>query len=87
MICRSGTIFGRDVVPDVCSTSATSSASAAPGCAAAPASTASGLKVKCPAGPDGINSITGIPRASATARAGVSMPCCTTSAFAFRSDR
>jgi hypothetical protein len=34
--CASGTIFGREVVPEVCSTRAMSSGAAAPGCARGP---------------------------------------------------
>src|SRR5208337_2155008 len=51
LMCRSGTIFGRDVVPEVCSTSATSSAAASPGRAAVPASLGGGCNTNAPAGP------------------------------------
>jgi hypothetical protein len=82
---RSGTILGRDVVPEVWSTSATSSES---GCGA-PAS-ANGIEsVKPPAGPlsSGVNSITGMLRRAATARAGESGPPSMISTLAWRSSR
>ena len=44
----SGTIFGREVVPEVCSTSATSSAAAWPGRAAAPAALAARRNAPAP---------------------------------------
>jgi len=57
----------------------------------APMAAADGLlaRVKPPAGPDSAatSSITGIPRACATARAGLSIPCPMTRAFALRSLR
>ena len=83
----SGTIFGRAVVPEVCSTSATSSLPARPGCAAFPASPPSRMKQPAPLSTSGTSSSTGTPNRCATARAGVSTPRCTTSARAFRSVR
>src|SRR5690606_27496387 len=83
----SGTIFGREVVPEVCSTSATSSGSAGPACAGLPA--VGPDRVKAPAGaPGGTASVTiGIDRARATSSAGEVEPASTTSALAPRSDR
>ena len=80
-----GTILGRAVVPDVCSTSAISPASAAPGCAAFAGVPPS--RVKLPARSPGTNSSTATPSFAATSRASVATPFCTTSALAFRSVR
>jgi hypothetical protein len=86
--CDSGTIFGRAVVPEVCSTSAISPAVAGPGSAGVPARPSGGCKLKAPAASgSGANAITGMHCAAATARAGVSAPRGTISALAFRSDR
>src|SRR6202000_2582533 len=49
LIWRSGTIFGRAVVPEVCSTSAISSDSAEPGTAALPARFVGEASIKSPA--------------------------------------
>ena len=81
--CVSGTIFGRAVVPEVCSTSATSSGCAMPGRAARPGVPPS--SVKDPAGPSGTTSSSGTPSFAAAARAGVSTPRITISALARRS--
>ena len=86
--CERGTIFGRDVVPEVCSTRAVSSAAAPPGCAAMPDSVAPrGSSVKLPATSPGTRSATGTPSFSATAIAGVSAPRSTISSRALRSLR
>ena len=83
----SGTIFGRDVVPEVCSTSAMSSACAVPGCAAVPDSGVTGSRVNDPAGAPGTSSTSGTPARAAASRAGVSAPRSTSIARGFRSDR
>ncbi len=85
----SGTSLGREVVPDVWSMRATSSGEAKPARAGAPESNRSGRRVKPPAGPwvSGTSSTIGMPRATATARAGLSMPSWMTSTRAFRSER
>ena len=55
---RKGTIFGRDVVPDVCSSSARSASAAAPGLAAAwHPSRKAGAKLPAPAARKGSSSI------------------------------
>src|SRR5690606_6751200 len=66
----SGTVLGRDVVPEVCSTSAMSSVPAWPVALAWPV--LGPLRVKAPAGaPSGTRKVTiGIDRARATSRAG-----------------
>ncbi len=88
--CDSGTIFGREVVPEVCSTMATSSGSAKPplaaGVAVLPAPTSS-VKLPAPAPASGTSSTMGTPSFLAAARAGVSTPRMTISSFAFRSSR
>jgi hypothetical protein len=84
--CVSGTILGRDVVPEVCSTSATSSGWARPpDVAATPLGPVSKLKV--PAASPATMGSTGIPSFCAAATAGDSLPCSTISALACRSDR
>ena len=83
----SGTIFGREVVPEVCSTSAMSPASAKPPWAGLPPAAPS--KVNRPAGPFGsaFRRITGTFSFLATAKAGDSAPSSITNALALRSDR
>ena len=88
--CESGTIFGRDVVPEVCSTSATSSGWAKPPWAglAAPAGEASrSSKLPAPRSGCASNSMMRTPSLRATSSAGEVLPASTSSAFAFRSDR
>ena len=89
--CHSGTILGRAVVPEVCSTSTTSSASANPGADGAwlTPSAASLRSVNAPAGPSlsGTRLTIGMWRAAATSRDGLSIPSRITSARALRSDR
>ena len=88
--CDSGTILGRDVVPDVCKINATSSACAGPPCAAgAVCADAAARSSKSPAPRSGwgTSSITAMPSLAATARAGVSAPCATINALALRSLR
>ena len=73
--CFSGTIFGREVVPDVCSTSAMSSACAGPPVAAAlPLPAKASLKRPAPCSGIGFNRATATPSFSATAIAGDSGP-------------
>jgi hypothetical protein len=87
--CDSGTIFGREVVPEVCRMSAMSSAVAGPPSAlgercAVPRATSS----KAPAAPElGTRSSTSKPSFSAMGRAGDVLPCSTISALARRSVR
>ena len=85
----SGTILGRAVVPDVCSTSAISSSTDVPGMAASAGFNADTSSVKLPAGPSevGTSSMIGTPTFSAMPRTGLSMPCCTITALGFRSSR
>ena len=85
----SGTIFGREVVPEVCSTMDTSPGWASPGCSAAVPGGWAQCKVKLPAPADssGTSSITGTPMRWATSTAGEVLPCSTTSARAFKSAR
>ena len=80
-----GTIFGREVVPEVCSTRAMSSGSAG---GAASGTEPPTSRLKLPAGPlmSSASSIRVAPCFSATARAGVSSPAATITAFAFRSE-
>ena len=85
LACVSGTIFGRDVVPEVCSISATSAASAGPGVAAIPA--AAPCRVNAPAASPGVSSSTATPAACAACRAGPSWPAGSTTARAPRSAR
>ena len=90
--CASGTILGRDVVPDVCSTRAMSSGDAMRGACGGvgPAGIVPGKSsVKLPAPSPGraTNRAIGTPSFVATASAGVSFPAPTTSSFARRSVR
>jgi len=65
----SGTIFGREVVPDVCRISATSSGADQRGVAVAGSAPARSASVKPPAGPSaGVSSITSMPCRSAPRR-------------------
>ena len=81
--CISGTTLGRDVVPDVCRTSASLSAPA--GVASASASNS----LKAPAGSlsPTTASTTGIDSALAAARTGFSLPASTMTSFGARSSR
>jgi hypothetical protein len=83
--CSRGTSFGRDVVPEVCSSNAISAPSAGLGATARPLRPDS---ENAPAAvePDD-SSMTSIPRARATARAGESPPASITTAFTPRSGR
>jgi hypothetical protein len=85
--CRSGTILGRDVVPDVCRIKATSPASGA-ALSAIPA-LPSALRANAPAGPapSGTSRMTLKPSPSAAANAGPSSPSIRMIALAFRSSR
>ena len=87
--CVSGTILGRDVVPEVCSTKATSSAYAMPAEAAVAACLDEVSSVNEPAPRAGVGKRYTIdtPNFSATATAGDAEPFSTTSALAFRSFR
>ena len=78
--CVSGTSFGREVVPDVCSTSATSSGSGRVVRAPRPTALRRGRRRR--RGPDGstCSSSTWMPRSAATSRAGVSSVAPTTTA-------
>ncbi len=81
----SGTIFGREVVPEVCSTSAVSPG---PAGRAVPGAVPPRSRVNAPAPPpaSSTSSITGTPCRAATARAGVSMPAATIRIRARRSE-
>src|SRR6185437_4359810 len=84
----SGTILGRDVVPDVCSTNAMSSGCEKPDDVGLPDIAPRGSSVKPPAGPAcGTRSIIGTPSFCATPITGLSMPASITSALALRSER
>ena len=87
--CDSGTIFGREVVPEVCSTIDTSSGSAVPDAAAeaAPASRGSSVNVPAPAWASATRSISRTPCLRAASTAGDVLSRATISAAAFRSDR
>ena len=85
--CRRGTILGREVVPEVCRTRATSSASAAPGRSAAPEMSASSVNSPAGRSVEGISSTIGMPRFAATSRTGDESPRCTRTARASRSER
>ena len=85
---ESGTIFGRDVVPEVCSTSAISAGAANPPDAGDANSVAlSAKRLKLPTGPfsSGMRRRMGTLAAWAASIAGVSSPACTISALAERS--
>ena len=83
----SGTIFGREVVPEVCRMSAMSSGPGAAVTAAAAPSPSDNVNV--PAGPvgSGDSSATGKERSAATCRAGLSMSRSTIRALARKSVR
>ncbi len=86
--CFSGTILGRDVVPDVCSTSAMSSGCAGPEFAAFLTASPSGkasVKLPAPLSGVGCSRATGTCSFSATAMAGEVAPSATTSSLALRS--
>jgi hypothetical protein len=83
----SGTILGRDVVPDVCRTSATSSPLANPPRTAVAAAPAWPAKPNRPACSLGTISSSGMPSLPAALTAGDSLPFSTSSALAFRSER
>ena len=85
----SGTILGRAVVPEVCSTSAISPSTEMPGLAAFAGLRAETSRVNRPAGPSsaGTSSMIGTPTFPAIARTGLSMPFCTITALGFRSSR
>ena len=80
-----GTILGREVVPEVCNTRATSLGWENPPCGAAVTEAPSSLKRPASAPSRGVNSIMGIPRATATALAGESRSDEIISALAFKS--
>ena len=85
--CVSGTIFGREVVPEVCSTSAMSSVSARPPRAGSPVAASAKCSVKLPAPSSGVGRrrATDTPSFSATATAGESEPSTTSRSLAPRS--
>ncbi len=85
----SGTILGREVVPEVCRIKARSSASEKPGCAAGLLSCAwPAARVNAPAPSlEGDSSTMRTPSFSATARAALWLPRSTIKALALRSDR
>ena len=87
--CFSGTIFGRDVVPDVWSTRPISSGWAGPELAAGVTVPAGKARVKLPAPCSGVGvrRTTGTPSFSATATAGLCEPSAATSSLALRSVR
>ena len=87
--CVSGTIFGREVVLEVCNISAMSSAVAFPPFALAFAVASFAVSEKFPAGPalSACNSRTGMLSRRAMARAAVSSLLATINAFALRSVR
>ena len=87
LACVSGTIFGREVVPEVCNTNAISSGSAMPPWMQSPA--CSPINVKDPAGSvsDQAISITFILRDLATSTAGELLFFSTINALAPRSER
>ena len=84
-----GTILGRDVVPEVCSTNATSSACAAPGCAAAAPvrDEVSSVKEPAPLAGVGCNTKIDTPNLRATSMEAELEPASTTKALAFKSFR
>ena len=81
----SGTFFGREVVPDVCSASAASSGAA--GRASARPDAGEPVSAKSPAAAPASSSNTGIPRRAAAPRAGLSASAARISARAPRSPR
>ena len=84
--CDSGTILGRDVVPDVCRISAISCGCAGP-FAQSPVPSASSRNVPAPCSGVGTRVTRRIPSLAATAMAGEVLPVSTTSALALRSER
>ena len=89
-LCDSGTIFGREVVPDVWSTSAMSSGAAARepvGVGHGGPAGKSSVNVPAPRSGCATSRATGTPSFSATPIAGESFPVATTSSFALRSVR
>jgi hypothetical protein len=87
LACVSGTIFGREVVPEVCSTIETSPGWASPARAAGVAAGRSRSKSPAPPSARGTSSITRTPCRWATATAGEALPRSTISARACRSAR
>ena len=87
----SGTILGRDVVPEVWSTSAASSLSPSSPAAAAPAAPAAASRVKAPAPAlacaSGVSPMIGTPTRCAASTAAPSVPLSRISALARRSSR
>ena len=84
---RSGTIFGREVVPEVCRMSATSSGSTGPGRMAAPSGEPESSNAPAPACRSGVSVMSATPSFSAARSAGDSLPASTISALALRSSR
>ena len=82
----SGTILGRDVVPEVCSTMAASSLPLLSSAVAAPDG-ASREKVPAPAPVSGVRPMIGTPTRFAASMAGLSAPASRISALARRSSR
>ena len=70
LACASGTIFGREVVPDVCRMRATSCASAGPGRAAAPAAEPESRNAPAPASGSGVSVMSLTPSFSAACERG-----------------
>ena len=87
LACVSGTIFGREVVPDVCRMSATSSASAGPGRAAAPIAEPERRNGPAPASGSGVSVMSLTPSFSAARIAGDVLPASTINALALMSSR
>src|SRR5271165_3803425 len=85
LACDSGTIFGRDVVPEVCRISATSSAAARPGRAAGPLASPDSENAPAPRDGAGVSVNTAMPSFFAASSAGDGLPASTTSALALRS--
>src|SRR5271165_741660 len=85
LACDSGTIFGRDVVPEVWRISATSSAAARPGRAAAPFTAPESENAPAPRVGSGVSVNTATPSFFAASIAGDALPASTTSAPALRS--
>ena len=83
----SGTILGRDVVPEVCSTSATSSAPASPCAAGAAPGSPLSVKLPAPRSGSGVSVTILTPSFLATSMAGEALPFSTIRSFAPRSDR
>ena len=84
----SGTIFGRAVVPDVCSTNAGSSGPAARTGLRSPVSAAPSSRNKPAASPSAVTRFrTGMPSFAAVSAAAEGPPCVKTIAAGFRSDK